>query len=183
MGHFRALSKQGKCKIFLVKMSFICMRIKHHFHINNFFALILALWGQWIFPSPQLFYNTEEASGVRSRLAPVNFMFVRHTALFRNFTDIGSAMEKLKKKRKIVFGGNRPPPIFIFYDHTTMIAAEAHFIPYPKCVETLFQEQYKGRKWLWKSLLMRIFRIWVIQWQYFRKIPKNSKTIFETSDS
>ena len=28
-------------------------------------------------------------------------------------------------------------PIFIFHDHGTMIAAEAHFIPYPGCVETL----------------------------------------------
>ena len=60
-----------------------------------------------------------------------------------------------KKKRKILFGGNRPLPIFIFYDHVTTIAAEAHFIPNPGCLETLlptvlFQEQYKGRKWLWK---------------------------------
>ena len=52
--------------------------------------------------SPQLFYkNTEEASGVRSRLTPDNVTFVRYTALFRKFTDIGSAMKKLKKKRKI----------------------------------------------------------------------------------
>ena len=48
--------------------------------------------GSGHFPSPQLFYNTEEASGVRSRLTLDNVMFVRHTALFRNFTDIGSAM-------------------------------------------------------------------------------------------
>ena len=47
MGLFRvpklSLSKRDKCKTFLVKMSFICMRIKNHFHINDFFALILAL--------------------------------------------------------------------------------------------------------------------------------------------
>ena len=48
--------------------------------------------GSGHFPSPQLFYNTEEASGVRSRLTPDNVVFVRLTALFRNFTDIGSAM-------------------------------------------------------------------------------------------
>ena len=83
---------------------------------------------------------------MRSRSASVNVMFVRHTALFRNFTDIGSAMEKLKKKQKIVFGGNRPPPIFIFYDHTTIIAAEAHFIPYPKCVETLLSRAIQRPK-------------------------------------
>ena len=33
---------ETKCKTFLVKMSFICMRIKNHFHINNF-AVSLAL--------------------------------------------------------------------------------------------------------------------------------------------
>ena len=38
---------------------------------------------------------------MRSRLTPDNVMFVRYTALFRKFTDIGSAMKKLKKKRKI----------------------------------------------------------------------------------
>ena len=73
------------------------------------------------------------------------------TSPFRNFTDIGSAMKKLKKKRKIVPGGNPPLPIFIFYDHVTTTAPEAHFIPYHGCLETLlptvlFQEQYKGRK-------------------------------------
>ena len=69
---------------------------------------------------------------MRSRLTPDNVMFVRYTALFSKFTDIGSAMKKLKKKRK----SNPPHPIFIFHDHVT-IAAEAHFIPYPGCVETL----------------------------------------------
>ena len=71
--------------------------------------------------------------------------FIRHTALFRNFTDIGSAKKKLKKKRKIVFGGNPLLPIFIFHDHTTIIAAEAHY----RTLDALrhcFQEQYKGRK-------------------------------------
>ena len=33
---------KAKCKTFLVKMSFICMRVKTHFHINGF-ALSLAL--------------------------------------------------------------------------------------------------------------------------------------------
>ena len=64
-------------------------------------------------------------------------MSVRVTALLRSFTDIGSAMQKLKKKRTIVFGGNPPPPIFIFHDRVTTIAPEANFIPYLGCVETL----------------------------------------------
>ena len=34
---------ETKCKSFLVKMSFICMRIKNHFHINSF-AVITSLW-------------------------------------------------------------------------------------------------------------------------------------------
>ena len=33
---------ESKCETFVVKMSFICMRIKTHFHINSF-ALSLAL--------------------------------------------------------------------------------------------------------------------------------------------
>ena len=34
---------EAKCKTFLVKMRFIYMRINDHFHINNFYALSLAL--------------------------------------------------------------------------------------------------------------------------------------------
>ena len=35
---------ETKCKSFLLKMSFICMRIKNHFHINSFaFSLALKL--------------------------------------------------------------------------------------------------------------------------------------------
>ena len=37
--HFQ---NEGKCKTFHVKISFICMRINNHFHINGF-ALCLAL--------------------------------------------------------------------------------------------------------------------------------------------
>ena len=33
ISHFR---NEAKCKTFLVKISFICMRIKRHFHINGF---------------------------------------------------------------------------------------------------------------------------------------------------
>ena len=72
-------------------------------------------------------------------------MFVQHTALFRNFTDIGLAKKKLKKKRKIVFGGNPLLPIFIFHDHTTIIAAEAHYGTL-YALRHCFQEQCKGRK-------------------------------------
>ena len=37
-GYFRVshFQTEAKCKIFLVKMSFICMRIKNGFHINSF---------------------------------------------------------------------------------------------------------------------------------------------------
>ena len=31
-----SLSKRSKCNPFLVKMSFICVRIKNHFHISSF---------------------------------------------------------------------------------------------------------------------------------------------------
>ena len=37
--HFQ---NEAKCEIFVVKMSFICIIIKNHFHINGF-ALSLAL--------------------------------------------------------------------------------------------------------------------------------------------
>ena len=37
-----SLSKQGQVKIFVVKMSCICMRMKNHFHISGF-ALSLTL--------------------------------------------------------------------------------------------------------------------------------------------
>ena len=33
-----------------------------------------------------------------------------------------------------------------------------------------------------EKFLIRVSRIWVIQWQYFWKIPKNSVTIFEAFD-
>ena len=33
ISHFQ---NEAKCKTFLVKMSFICMRIKRHFHISSF---------------------------------------------------------------------------------------------------------------------------------------------------
>ena len=72
-------------------------------------------------------------------------MFIRHIAPFRNLTDIGSAKKKLKEKRKIVFGGNPLLPIFIFHDHTTIIAAEAHYRTLYS-LRHCFQEQYKGRK-------------------------------------
>ena len=70
------------------------MRIKDLFYIKIASSHSASLCkGSGHFPSPQLFYNTEaEASGVRSRLTPHNVMFVGLTALFRNFTDIGSAM-------------------------------------------------------------------------------------------
>ena len=35
-------TKEAKCETFVVKMSFICITIKNHFHINGF-ALSLAL--------------------------------------------------------------------------------------------------------------------------------------------
>ena len=37
-----SLSNEAKCETFVVKMSFICIIIKNHFHINGF-ALSLAL--------------------------------------------------------------------------------------------------------------------------------------------
>ena len=37
-----SLSKQAKCETFAVKMSFICIIIENHFHINGF-ALSLVL--------------------------------------------------------------------------------------------------------------------------------------------
>ena len=43
ISHFK---KQPKCQTILVKMSFVCMRIKNHFHINGF-ALSLALKQAW----------------------------------------------------------------------------------------------------------------------------------------
>ena len=50
VGHFQVpkthLQNEVKFKTFLVKMSFICMRIKQHFHINGF-ALSLALKQTW----------------------------------------------------------------------------------------------------------------------------------------
>ena len=82
----------------------------------------------------------EQRGRVNRPVRPVTpdiVMSVRVTALLRNFTDIGSAMQKLKKKRTIVFGGNPPLPIFIFHDHVTTIAPDANFIPYLRCVETL----------------------------------------------
>ena len=42
IGHFRVPKTKAKRKSFLVKMSFVCMRIKNHFHINSF-AVSLAL--------------------------------------------------------------------------------------------------------------------------------------------
>ena len=47
IGHFPCskkshLQNEAKCETFVVKMSFICMRMKNHFHINGF-ALSLAL--------------------------------------------------------------------------------------------------------------------------------------------
>ena len=48
IGHFRVPKKkshfqnEAKCETFVVKMSFICIIIKNHFHINGF-ALSLAL--------------------------------------------------------------------------------------------------------------------------------------------
>ena len=50
VGHFQVpkthFQNEVKFKTFLVKMSFICMRIKHHFHISGF-ALSLALKQTW----------------------------------------------------------------------------------------------------------------------------------------
>ena len=47
MGHFSSktshFQNEAKCKTLLVKMSLFDTGIKGHFHINNFFALILAL--------------------------------------------------------------------------------------------------------------------------------------------
>ena len=45
--HFQ---NKAKCKTFLAKMSFICMRIKIHFHSNGFvliFALVQRLGATW----------------------------------------------------------------------------------------------------------------------------------------
>ena len=96
MGHFRVpkpltfktrqvqnLSCENEFYLHENKRSFISTTSSHSASLCK---------GSEHFPSPQLVYNTEEASGVRTRLTPDNVMFVRLTALFRNFTDIGSAM-------------------------------------------------------------------------------------------
>ena len=50
VGHFQVpkthFQNEVRFKTFPVKMSIICMRIKHHFHINDF-ALSLALKQTW----------------------------------------------------------------------------------------------------------------------------------------
>ena len=35
---------EAKCKTFVVKISFICMRIKNHFHINGSPFRLVATW-------------------------------------------------------------------------------------------------------------------------------------------
>ena len=51
------------------------------------------------------------------------------------FTDIRSTLKKIETE--ILLGRKTLLPIFIFHHHVKMIAAEAHYIPYPGCVEKL----------------------------------------------
>ena len=67
--HFQ---NEAKCRTFLVKMIFICIRIKNQFHINSF-ALSLALkqrlGANWIYPDQMIIhdgYILSSASGTRS---------------------------------------------------------------------------------------------------------------------
>ena len=51
IGHFRvlkpSLSKKAKCPIFLVKMSFICMRMKNHFHVKGWALNLVLIQRPW----------------------------------------------------------------------------------------------------------------------------------------
>ena len=67
--HFQ---NEAKCKTFLVKMSFICIRIKNQFHINSF-ALSLALkqrlGANWRYPDQMIIHGVcilSSASGTKS---------------------------------------------------------------------------------------------------------------------
>ena len=49
IGHFRVpktltFQHEAKCKNFVVKISFICMRIKNNFHINGSAFRLVATW-------------------------------------------------------------------------------------------------------------------------------------------
>ena len=50
------LFRVPRCKIFLLKMSFICMRIKTNFNINSFARHILALNDTKVSGNPEMAY-------------------------------------------------------------------------------------------------------------------------------
>ena len=86
--HFQ---NEAKCEIFVVKMSFICIIIKNHFHINGF-ALSLALkvrfFGTRKWPikvTPALLYFSEESvRSWRSWCKEEN-----HMGLYEEITKLG----------------------------------------------------------------------------------------------
>ena len=90
--HFQ---NEAKCETFVVKMSFICIIIKNHFHINGF-ALSLALKVR--------FFGTRKWPIALFQTSTILFHFIKLVKFWQNFVGVNPKWLYLRlEKKKIAF--------------------------------------------------------------------------------